>query len=147
MYTLKYLSQIYMTHFKLDMAVRFQYRADTVFYVLTVILLPVIYLSVWSTAAGSDQIGGYSQRGFAAYYIAVLITNHFTDTWTMWLYEDYVRSGSFSHELLRPLHPVHVEIAPNLTHKIFSLIFLIPTVIVLVFLFQPELNILSLIHI
>lgn len=131
------LLDIYLQQFKISLAVQFQYRVGMIIWMIEIILQPVVYLVVWQSAAGEGEIAGYAARDFAAYYIMLLIVSHFTQMWHMWEYEWRIREGTLNKDLLRPLHPIHPDIASNITYKVFMLIVLIPTVIGLILIFDP----------
>ncbi|MDA0746465.1 MAG: ABC-2 family transporter protein [bacterium] len=131
---------IYWTAFKTALAEQFQYRAAMAIWMLFRILEPVIYLVVWSTVAQArgGQVGGYETGDFVAYYIVLMVVNQFTFTWIMFEFEYRVRQGELSPLLLKPIHPIHQDIADNLAYKLLTTVILFPTVALLVFLFQPS---------
>lgn len=55
----------------------------------------------------------------------------------MWEYEYRIRQGMFSPLLLRPVHPIHMDIADNITHKLLAFSILIPAAAALWFAFRP----------
>lgn len=131
------LLEIYRQQFKVTLAVQFQYRVGLAIWMLEEILQPTIYLVVWRTVAGSGEVGGYGAREFAAYYIVLMIVNHFTENWHMWEYEYYIREGKLSAWLLRPVHPIHKDIAANIGYKVLMLAVLLPATIGLTLVFKP----------
>lgn len=136
------LIQIYRAQFKVAMAVELQYRAAAFIWLIGTVLEPVVYLVVWSAvAAGSGgAVGGYSGGDFAAYYISLMVVNHFTFTWHMWEYDFRIRQGQLSPMLLKPIHPIHMDIAENLSHKLFTLLVVAPTAVLLIWFFAPTWN-------
>lgn len=137
--TLGHLSAVYWEHFKVWTAVQLQYRVAMVIWLLGLVLEPVIFLVVWVNVAQANggAVGGYDRAGFAAYFIATMVVNHLCFNWHMWEYDYLIRQGKLSPRLLRPLHPIHADIAENLSYKTITLIVIIPTVAVLIWLFQP----------
>ena len=131
---------IYREFLKTSLALQFQYRVGMAIWMIDVILEPLIYLVVWQAAASGDTISGYDARGFAGYFIVLLIVNHFTETWMMWEYDYIIRTGQLSQYLLRPLHPLHRDISSNVTYKLFMLIVVIPTIIVMILIFRPTIH-------
>jgi len=117
------LADLYAQELKTSLAAMFQYRAALGIYLIGNILEPVIYLVVWTTVAVSSggSAGGYAPRDFAAYYIVLMLVNQATYTWVMYEFDYRVRHGSFSAALLRPVHPIHTDIADNLASKVVSL--------------------------
>jgi ABC-2 type transport system permease protein len=133
------LLDLYRAEFRTSLAAMFQYRAALVIWLIGQVLDPVIYLIVWSTVstASGGAVGGYTTGDFAAYFLVLMVVNNLTYTWIMWEYEYRVREGLLSAALLRPVHPIHADVAENLSSKAMSSPFILLTAVVLGFLFQP----------
>ncbi len=131
---------IYWTFFKTSLALQFQYRAAMAIWMIFRILEPIIYLVVWSTVAEArgGQVGGYTPGDFVAYYIVLMVVNQFTFTWIMYEYEFRVRHGALSPLLLKPVHPIHQDVADNVAYKVLTAVILFPTVALLAVLFTPQ---------
>ena len=131
---------LYRAQFKTTIAEQFQYRGALVIWLMGLILEPVIYLSVWSTVARSQggTVDGFSSADFAAYYLVALVVAQATFTWIMWEMEYWIRQGSLSPLLVRPVHPIHRHIANNLTFKLLTMAVVVPVVVVLAIVFQPN---------
>jgi len=137
---LKLLANVYPVLFRTDLAVQFQYRAAMVIWLIGLVIQPVIYLVVWLavTEARDGQVGDFTSADFAAYYITYMVVNHITFTWFMFEFEYRVRSGSFSPLLLQPLHPIHRDIASNLSYKLLTMLLVIPVAVLLIWFFEPR---------
>jgi ABC-2 type transport system permease protein len=61
-----------------------------------------------------------------------------TFSWIMHEFQFRIQQGAFSTLLLRPVHPIHGDIADNLAYKAVMLVVLIPATIVLGLLFRPQ---------
>ena len=136
------LLDAYRAHLKAYVAVQLQYRVSLVIWLIGMVLEPLIYLVVWTTvarASGGD-VGGYDVGGFAAYFIGMMLVNHVTFTWIMFEFEFRVRNGEFSPKLLRPLHPIHGDVADNITYKLLTSLVMIPAALVLGWAFHPSLH-------
>lgn len=133
------LLDIYRAQIRTAIATELQYRVALLIWLFGTVLDPVIYLTVWVTAARSSggMAGGYTAGDFAAYFIVRMLVNHLTFTWIMWEFEFRVRQGVFSALLLRPLHPIHKDIVDNVTYKLLALTVLLPTAVVLALVFRP----------
>jgi ABC-2 type transport system permease protein len=83
-------------------------------------------------------LGGFTPSDFAAYFIAVMLVNHFTFSWIMHDFEFRIRRGEFSPRLLRPLHPIHSDFADNVTYKLLTGPVMILAAIGLSFVFHPH---------
>jgi ABC-2 type transport system permease protein len=131
---------LYRAQFKTTIAEQFQYRGALVIWLIGLILEPVIYLSVWSTVAQSQggAVDGFSAADFAAYYLIALVVSQATFTWIMWEMEYWIRQGSLSPLLVRPVHPIHRHIASNLTFKLLTMAVVVPVVMVLAIIFRPD---------
>ncbi len=133
------LLRLYLQQLKTTFAAMLQYRAALAIWMIGHVLEPLVYLVVWSVAArsGDGSLGGYSPADFAAYFVVLMLVNHVTYTWIMYEYEYRVREGVLSQALLRPVHPIHADIADNLTSKLISLPGLLVAAAVMSFIFRP----------
>lgn len=134
------LLSYYRVQLRAALGEQLQYRAGLIIWMIFLVLEPVMYLSVWSAVANSSGgvVGGLAPSDFAAYYIAFLIVTHFTQSWDMWEYDYIIRQGMLSGRLLRPIHPIHHDIAHNLVYKFIMLIVVIPAVALMIISFQPS---------
>jgi ABC-2 type transport system permease protein len=119
-----------------------QYRAELLIWLIGMILSPVVYLVVWSTVskAQGGSVAGYSSGDFAAYFLVTMMVNFVTFDWHMWDYEYRVREGGFSPLLLKPIHPIHNDLAENLTYKTITSIVMLPAAIVLGIVFNASIH-------
>jgi ABC-2 type transport system permease protein len=133
------LVDLYLQQLKTSLATMLQYRGSLAIWLIGNILEPLIYLVVWSTVSRSSggSVGGFSPGDFAAYYIALMLVNQVTYTWVMFEFDYRVRQGSFSAALLRPVHPIHGDIADNLSSKIVSLPVMLGAAAILWAVFHP----------
>lgn len=134
------LLDIYRAQFKVYIASQLQYRVGLVIWLIGMVLEPVIYLVIWSTVARASggQVGGFSAGDFAAYFITMMLVNHFTFSWIMHDFEFRIRRGEFSPRLLRPLHPIHSDFADNLTYKLLTGPVMLPAAAALALAFHPH---------
>ena len=139
---MKALLDIYWADFKNALAVMFQYRVRQLFWLLGMIAEPVIYLVVWTTVARArgSEVGGYTAGEFAAYYIAWTLVRHMNIALTPYAFEDRIRRGRLSAELLRPLHPLHLDLAWFLGMKVVTFALWLPIAALLALIFHPTLN-------
>jgi ABC-2 type transport system permease protein len=120
---MKALVELYIQQFKTTLAMMFQYRASLVIWMIGQVLEPLIYLIVWSIVSSTSggSVGSYTTSEFAAYFIVLMLVNQFTYTWIMHEFEYRVRQGALSFALLRPVHPIHSDIADNVSSKLITL--------------------------
>jgi ABC-2 type transport system permease protein len=126
---MKALVELYTQQFKTTLATMFQYRAALLIWMIGQVLEPLIYLIVWSIVSKSSggSIGSYTTSDFAAYFIVLMLVNQFTYTWIMYEFEYRIREGILSFALLKPVHPIHSDIADNISSKLITL----PTMILI----------------
>jgi ABC-2 type transport system permease protein len=134
---------IYQTLGRSAVAVQLQYRASGMIWMIGGILEPTIYLVVWATVAEGQggSAGGYSANDFASYFITQMFVSHFTFSWIMHEFQFRIQQGGFNMLLLRPIHPIHSDIADNLAYKLVMLVVLLPAAPVLAYLFEPRFDI------
>ena len=139
---MKALAELYVQQFKTTLAMMFQYRASLLIWMIGHVLEPLVYLIVWSVVAASEggSVGDYTKREFAAYFIVLMLVNHVTYTWIMYEFEYRIRHGSLSFALLKPVHPIHSDIADNVSSKVITLPFMLVIAVVLAVIFHPSLS-------
>jgi ABC-2 type transport system permease protein len=132
----------YLTTMKLAVITQFQYRTANYFYMIGMIAEPVIYLVVWSTIATAQggQVGGYTPGAFAAYYIVWTLVRNMNIVFTPYGWEGRIREGQLSGELLRPIHPLHNDIAFFAGWKVVVIVLWLPIAAILALVFRPELS-------
>jgi ABC-2 type transport system permease protein len=136
----KGLIDLYIQQFRTSLATMFQYRFSLVIWLISQVLEPLIYLIVWTVVSKGQggSVGGYTASGFAAYFILLMLVNHVTYTWIMYEYEYRVRRGSLSFSLLRPVHPIHADIADNISSKAVSFPAMLLAAEGLALIFKPD---------
>lgn len=136
------LAEVYVAQLRTSLAVQFQYRASLAIWMIGRVVQPLIYLVVWTTIARArgGEVNGYDEGGFAAYFIMQMIVTQATFSWIMWEYDYIIRTGQFNFKLLRPIHPIHADVADNLAYKVLTVVILIPAAFFLAWLFPPTFN-------
>lgn len=134
-----HLRHIYAAYFRTAIALELQYRMSMLIWLIGMIIEPLMYLVVWRTVAlyNGGDVDGYSAGDFSAYFIVTMLVNHLTFTWIMWEYDYRIRTGELSTTLLKPVHPIHKDIADNLGYKTLTLLVIVPVALLLAWLFQP----------
>jgi ABC-2 type transport system permease protein len=133
------LAGLYRAQFKTTIAGQLQYRGALALWLLGLVLQPVVYLAVWAAVARSNggAVDGFTAGDFAAYFLVTMLVNHATFTWIAWEFEQRVRHGTLSPLLLRPAHPIHKDIADNLTFKLLTFVVVLPASALLILAFRP----------
>lgn len=132
----------YLSMMRLSVLEQWQYPLGNYFYMIGMIAEPVIYMVVWSAVAEQQGgiVGGYTPGAFAAYYIVWTLVRQMNIAFTPFGWEWRIRNGRLSMSLLRPIHPLHEDVAFFAGWKVVMIILWIPLAIVLSFIFKPELN-------
>jgi ABC-2 type transport system permease protein len=117
-----------------------QYRSFFFILAFGWMIPPLIYLLVWSTAAGDGRISGFSRGEFVAYYLILILVNQLTYAQTNWTLGDLIRSGQLSRVLLRPIPAIFDALAAEFAGKVVYLAFDLPVVALLAIVLRPELD-------
>jgi ABC-2 type transport system permease protein len=117
-----------------------QYRSFFFLLAFGWMIPPLIYLLVWSSAAGDGAIAGLSRGDFVAYYLILILVNQVTYAQTNWTVGDLIRYGQMNRVLLRPLPPIYDALASELAGKVVYLAFDVPVVGLLALVLHPELK-------
>ncbi|MGI8533333.1 MAG: ABC transporter permease [Candidatus Limnocylindrales bacterium] len=136
------LRDAYRAKFRTEIALQFAYRGALAIWLLGLLLGPIVYLVVWTTVARSQggAVAGFSAGDFAAYFTVLMVVNQLTFTWHFYEFEWRVRNGFFSPLLLRPIHPVHNDIAENLSFKLLTFTGVAPVALLLLVAFDASLQ-------
>jgi ABC-2 type transport system permease protein len=132
----------YLTRGRTEIQSQFQYRVANYLWMLGMIAEPIIYLVVWTTIAEEQggQVGGVSTGQFAAYYIVWTLVRNMNIVFTPYGWEWRIREGLLSAALLRPLHPLHDDIAGFAGWKVVVILMWLPVAAVLWVAFDPVLD-------
>ncbi len=132
--------KIYQRLWQVNWAEQWQYRANSIMYLLYWIVSPIIYLAVWTSIANSKgDVNGLTANDFVTYYMTMLVVDQITSNITIHIFAYKVQDGSLSSELIRPIHPMlTTTLVNNVAFKVLSMVGLIPVWILLFFLFRPE---------
>ena len=139
---MKALVELYVQQFKTTLASMFQYRASLLIWMIGQVLEPLVYLIVWSVVSNSSggSVGDYTTTEFAAYFILLMLVNQFTYTWIMYEFDYRIREGILSFALLKPVHPIHSDIADNASSKLITLPIMILIVAGLAAIFHASIS-------
>ena len=140
---IKRLLTLYASYFRINVTRYVAYRVETVIWLVGMILPPVVLLSVWQSAASraGGVIAGFNGGDIAAYFIVVMLVNHATQAWAVFLWESYVREGYLAYVLLRP-HPVFMQdLAENVAFKLVTMPIMLLTGVALWISFHAHLQV------
>jgi ABC-2 type transport system permease protein len=141
--TVRAMADFYLTTMRTQVQTQFQYRAATYMYLIGMVAEPVIYLVVWTTIAKQQGgfIQGISVGEFAAYYIVWTLVRNMNIVFTPYGWEWRIREGELSAALLRPLHPIHYDIAQFAGGKLIWVVLYLPIAAGLTLIFKPDLSV------
>src|SRR4029077_21160612 len=136
------LIDVYLVEARIAIAEQIQYRAANYMYMLGMVAEPVIYLVVWSTIAVQQggSVGGYTPGALAAYYIVWTLVRNINIVFTPYGWEERIREGRLSAQLLRPLFPIVEALAFFLGWKPFVVMLWLPIAAFLALVFHPVLS-------
>ncbi|MEP6755264.1 MAG: ABC-2 family transporter protein [Chthonomonadales bacterium] len=140
-----YWIRIYRGALKAAIASMLQYRFAILIWAVWGFVGPLISLAVWSSVSSSSgaSITGssgaqFSRSDFAAYFLTFMVFGHLTMSWDAFEFAFRVRDGNLSPRLLKPIHPIHADIAANLAFKFVTTMMILPAWILLVVLLHPS---------
>ncbi|HWQ47074.1 MAG TPA: ABC-2 family transporter protein [Longilinea sp.] len=139
---MKRFIDFYLTNIRIGIQEQIQYRAQNYFYMIGMIAEPVIYLVVWSSVAEKQGgiINGYTAGAIAAYYIVWTLVRNMNIVFTPYGWEGRIQRGRLSMELMRPIHPIHGDVAFFGGWKFVVILLWLPLAAVLALIFKPTLN-------
>jgi ABC-2 type transport system permease protein len=132
----------YLTRGRTEIQSQFQYRVANYLWIVGMIAEPVIYLVVWTTIAEEQggAVQGITTGEIAAYYIVWTLVRNMNIVFTPYGWEWRIREGMLSAALLRPLHPLHDDIAGFAGWKFVVILMWLPIAAVLWIAFDPVLD-------
>ena len=139
---LRGLFDVYVQEMRIAIAEQIQYRAANYMYMLGMVAEPVIYLVVWQTVAAQQggSVAGITAGQFAAYYIVWTLVRNINIVFTPYGWEERIREGRLSAQLLRPLFPIVEDLGFFLGWKPVVVLLWLPIAFFLALVFHPVLN-------
>ena len=136
------VADYYLTTMRTAIVNQFQYRVAQYFYMVGMVAEPVVYLVVWTTIANESggEVNGITAGEFAAYYIVWTLVRNMNVVFGAPYWEWRIREGRMSEQLLRPLHPLHSDIAWFAGSKVVVVLLWLPIAAGLVIAFEPTLD-------
>jgi ABC-2 type transport system permease protein len=133
---------LYVSTARTAIQTEFQYRTAQYFYMLGMIAEPVIYLVVWTTIAEQQggEVQGLTAGYFAAYYIVWTLVRNMNVVFGAPFWEYRIREGELNRDLLRPVLPLHYDIAWFAGWKVVTILLWLPIAAGLILVFDPTLD-------
>ena len=125
---LRSMVDFYLTAMRTQIQTQFQYRIPMYMYTLGMAAEPTIYLVVWGAIARSHggSVDGITASQFAAYYIVWTLVRVMNIVFTPYGWEQRIREGRLSGQLLRPMHPIHYDLADFAGQKLPWIVMYLP---------------------
>lgn len=126
MSSVRKLARAYLALLKASWMKALEYRAQVLLWLLGGIF-PLVMLMVWlAVVAEAGPITGWGEKDFIAYYVGAALVFELTSAWTVWYWDEDIRTGNLSVKLLKPLDPQHHFVTEQLGWKIFVVVILVP---------------------
>ena len=104
-------------------------------------MLPLlVYLFIWSAAAGGGSLAGLTQENLAGYYLVLILVNQLTYTTANWTVGDNIRYGQINRWLLQPMSPLYHSLSSEIAGKVVFMLFSIPITGILALIIRPQFN-------
>ncbi len=102
-------------------------------------MLPLlIYLFIWSAAAGTGNLNGLTEDILAGYYLLLIPVNQLTYATTNWTVGDNIRLGKISSWLLQPMSPLFHALSSEIAGKVVFMLFALPLTGLLALVLRPD---------
>jgi ABC-2 type transport system permease protein len=133
------LLQAYRALLRVAWETALEYRAQALLWILSSVF-PLVMMVVWLALVDeAGPISGWGSQDFLSYYVAATVVYQFTFSWSIWRWDEDIRTGGLSVKLLKPLDPVHHRLSEQLGWKLFILFFIVP-IVVAVALLSPQID-------
>lgn len=138
-----YWIAVYRANLKTAIAQMLQYRFGILIWAVWGFVGPLISLAVWTAASAarggtiSNGAVSFSQRDFSAYFLTFMVVGHLTMSWDAFEFSFRVRDGNLSPRLLKPLNPIHGDLAANIAFKLTTSAMILPAWILLFVMLRP----------
>jgi ABC-2 type transport system permease protein len=132
------LLSLYAQLLRTGFAAAVAYRTEFVIWMFST-NMPLVMLAIWAAAARSGPVGGYSQKGFAAYYLCALLVRLMTGAWVVWELTMEIRQGTLAMRLLRPINPLLQWAADNIAAVPMRGVVAVPVTAILLWVARAEL--------
>ena len=119
----------YPTLLRVGFAGAVAYRAEMLVWMLTM-TMPFVSLALWSAVAADAPVGRFDQKSFVAYFLATVVVRQLTGSWIVWELIQEIKSGALSSRLLKPIHPLVVYSAENLSAVPLRALFATPVALI-----------------
>jgi len=128
------LMRVYKALLQTAWATAVEYRAQAFLWILSSIF-PLVMMVVWLAIVDeAGPLAGWGRADFISYYVGAAVVYQFTFVWSTWQWDEDIRTGNLSVKLLKPLDPFHYLFSEQIGWKVFTLLFIVPVVMVIAWL-------------
>lgn len=114
----------------INMAQTLAYRGDFVFYMLSIVLGPLLSVLIWRAALASGAELPVDGTYLTSYFVLLGVVSMLTSSWLSGFMADSIRNGELSIWLARPGSYLYGVAANNIAEKAFKLVVLLPMVLI-----------------
>lgn len=116
------------------------YRGDFVFYMLSIVLGPLLSVLIWRAALASGAELPVDGTYLTSYFVLLGLVSMLTSAWLSMFLAEAIRDGQLSIWLARPGSMLYEMAANNLAEKGFKLLVLLPMLLVFGFWFRDSVD-------
>lgn len=114
------------------------YRGEMLLFMLTLVVTPTVSLLVWRAALASGADFPVDAEYLTTYFVLLCLVIMLTSSWISPFLAEMIRMGELSAWLIRP-GSVHLNgLANNLSEKTLKLVWLLPMVVLLWWIFRDS---------
>ncbi|HRE03539.1 MAG TPA: hypothetical protein PLV68_19740, partial [Ilumatobacteraceae bacterium] len=132
-------AEFYRVSTAVELKTALQYRWPTLLGMVALMCEPVVYLAVWTSVARANggSVGGLTLGQVSAYYVVWTVARNLVAGVSPEVWQARFREGLLAEMLLRPIHPVHNDLAGGLGGNVPRMVMTVPITVVLVLVFRP----------
>ncbi len=124
----------------INMAQTLAYRGDFVFYMLSIVLGPLLSVLIWRAALASGAELPVDGTYLTSYFVLLGVISMLTSSWLSTFLAGEIRDGRLSVWLARPGSYLYELAANNIAEKAFKLIVLLPMVLIFGLAFRDSVD-------
>jgi len=124
----------------INMSMSLAYRGDFVFFMLSVVLGPLLSVLIWQAAIASGADLPVDSTYLTSYFVLLGVVSMLTSSWLSTFLAGEIRDGRLSVWLARPGSYLYEMAANNIAEKAFKLVVLMPMVLIFGFWFRDSVD-------
>ncbi len=134
----------FLAFYKVALSDALVYRATGFIWMLNDIGPAMVALFFWLAVFKTHlTIGGYAVASIVFYYFGVMLINSLVATHPQYILSDEIRTGVFSNYLVKPINLAVFKIASAISWRTVRVLFFLPAILILWWLFSSALQGLS----